>query len=163
MRTRTRLPHVSPFAECATRLVTVLALLFAPGAQAADADHHRTADGLEIYIGIVPAEIVRKYPESSPERKMHGGKPKRGDVHVMVSLFDAASGQRIGDANVFARVAAQGAAGAEKPLEAMTIAGAASYGNYFGIPGKGPFAVELTITRPNVPKRARARFELRYR
>ncbi len=142
--------------------VWLLALLWATtaAAQAPDVAHRRTVGGLEIYVGAVPAAIVRGHPAAHPERSMHGGRPGRYDFHVVAAIFDAKSRKRVEDAAVSARVETPGGVWTEqKPLEPMTIAGAASYGNYFAPPGTGPFFIELTIRRPGEPLPTRARFE----
>lgn len=129
-------------------------------AQAPDLAYRRTVGGLEIYVGAVPAAIVRGHPEAHSERSMHGGRPERYDIHVVAAIFDAQSGKRIEVAAVSARAETSGGVWADqKPLQPMAIAGGASYGNYFAPPGKGPFSIQLTIRRPGEPLPTRARFE----
>jgi hypothetical protein len=49
-----------------------------------------------------------------------------------------------------------------KLLDSMTINNATSYGNYFAIPGGGPFTVHLWIERPGASApRTEAVFSLR--
>lgn len=112
-------------------------------------DYYRAADGYAIYLGVVPAAIAQGHAPDDPERKMHGGAPRgRSQQHVMVAVFDAASGARIEDAVVTAKVGEPGLAPAQKRLEPMAIAGAISYGNYFALSPPGPYRIELQIVRP---------------
>jgi hypothetical protein len=116
----------------------------------AGADRQR-ADGIMVYLGVVPAEVVLGHAPQHPEGQMHGGPPEQPNrYHVMVALFEAASGARISNATVTARVSELALAGTEKRLELMTIAGAATYGNYFPMPNVGPYRIEVHIRRPGV-------------
>ena len=50
-------------------------------------DYMRTAGGLGVYLGVMPAELVKGQPV------MHGGVPAgRHEDHIVVAIFDAASG-----------------------------------------------------------------------
>lgn len=110
----------------------------------------RTVGGYTIYLGVVPAAIVQgHHPPEHPEHRMHGGVPRgRDQHHVMVAVFDTASGARIDDALVTATVGVPGLAPVRKRLEPMAIAGAMSYGNYFALSPTGPYRIELHIGRP---------------
>ncbi len=80
---------------------------------------------------------------------MHGGAPTGGHrYHVVVALFENVSGRRITDAQVTAQVSELGLAGPVKRLERMVIGDAISYGNYFEMPGKALYRIELQIRRP---------------
>src|SRR5690606_2178638 len=53
-------------------------------------------DGMELYFGIVPAEILLDHPNVHEEQTMHGGAPRElGDHHLVISLFDATTKARI--------------------------------------------------------------------
>jgi hypothetical protein len=83
----------------------------------------RYAEGLVVYFGAMPAEVVRGHPRAHPESQMHGrGHESPGEKHVVIALFDAATGARITDATVSARVV--GSAAPARALERMTVAGA---------------------------------------
>src|SRR4051794_23124619 len=67
--------------------------------------------GLAVYIGLVPAEIVRGHPADYPERTMHGGPRPHGgehEYHLVAAVFDAATADRVSDARVSARIAGLG-------------------------------------------------------
>ena len=141
---------------------TVAALLgalciFVPGvgvirsgaAIAADTDQAKTAGGLTVYLGVVPAEIVKGLrPGGSTERPMHGGIPKGPhEYHIVAAVFDASSGARVSDAVVTAEVSGLGLSGSKKKLEPMQISGTTTYGGFFDLPGFDLYAVRLTVER----------------
>lgn len=131
--------------------VHVAALVVLAGiAIAAGSGQHKIADGMFIYLGVVPAEIVRGHPLQH-NQVMHGGVPAFGqDHHVIIALFDNQSADRIIDAAVRAIVEESDHSGRlEKELEPMTVAGTITYGNYFRMPGKDPYLISLEIRRLN--------------
>ncbi len=131
---------------------------FAPGgASAAESSYRQVMDGVAVYLGVVPAELVRGHPPEHPEGQMHGGAPA-GENHIMVALFEEKTGKRLSDAAVTATVTGPGRFKAGKKLEPMVIAGSMSYGNYFYMPGPGPYRIKLTIRLPGAAREIRATF-----
>ncbi len=124
-------------------------------------EHTRVVDGMDIYLGVVPCELIQ-----GPERQMHGGVPAvKHCHHVMIALFDNASGKRIEDATVSARVremGGSGVSGSVKTLEPMAIAGTMTYGNFFIMPEPGPFLIHVEIHRPGSSSAAETEFEYRH-
>ena len=103
-------------------------------------------DGIEVHLGLMSAERLRAYPRNSVEAAMHGGVPKgSGYYHVNVTLFDAATHAAIGNASVEAELVQAGTAPARKRLEAMTINGGQSYGQYFRLAGREPPSIVVRI------------------
>ena len=97
----------------------------------------KTSGGLTVYLGVVPAEIVKGPSPHSAEQPMHGRIPRGPhEYHVVAAVFDAATGARVSDASVTARVSGLGLSGPSKKLEAMEITGARSYGAFFNLPGR---------------------------
>ncbi len=137
--------------------IAALALWFMT-APASAGGYQQVVDGVAIYFGIVPAEVVRGHPREHPEGEMHGGVPA-GESHIMVALFDAKTGERITRAEVTARVSGAPASSTEKRLEPMLINGSQTYGNYFAMIGPGPYQIELQLRLPGKAKPIRARFE----
>ena len=69
----------------------------------------KSAGGLSVYIGVVPAEMVKGYAPERAENKMHRGAPQGPhDYHVMVAIFDRTTGARVSDATVSAQVSSIG-------------------------------------------------------
>ncbi len=135
---------------CVTRLGWLLAgLLLMVSATAAVDGYRQVVDGVAVYFGVMPAELVRGHPREHPESEMHGGVPV-GENHIMVALFEDKTGKRITRAEVTATITGPGNFKAEKKLEPMVIAGAASFGNYFTMPGPGPYRIAVRIRTPGI-------------
>ena len=117
-------------------------------ATAAEDRQSKTAGGLALYLGVVPAEIVRGPSPHSAERPMHG-RILRGphEYHVIVAIFDAATGARISDATVTAQVSGLGLAGTKKKLDPMEISKTVTYGAFFHLPGRDLYTVKLAVER----------------
>jgi hypothetical protein len=130
----------------AVTIVAICALLPALAPRAADGDPYKTAGGLAVYLGVLPAAMVRGH-QTHPEERMHGGIPSGPHAyHVVAAVFNAATGARVEDAKVEARVTPRGLGGETQALEPMQIAGTVTYGNYFTMGGSDPYRVELRIT-----------------
>lgn len=128
----------------------------------AAAPRYKSAGGMEVHLGVVPAQTLRLFPEGSVERAMHGGVPSAaGYYHVNVSLLDAATKAAVGDAKVELRVARAGMSGVSKTLEPVVINNAPSYGNYFRMGVKGTYRITVSIRKPGSPVPVEARFEHR--
>lgn len=132
------------------RWAVLATLIFLPATMSGAQDANslqQVVDGVEVYLGVVPAEMVSGQLRKGPERKMHGG-AATGGYHVMVALFDHATGNRITDAQVSARIGPPTQAGPDTRLEPMTIAGAPSYGNYLDMARGGSYRIDIQIRRP---------------
>ncbi|MEW6332188.1 MAG: iron transporter [Pseudomonadota bacterium] len=137
------------------RMVAVFLLLAVTAAGAAS--YQQVADGVAIYFGILPAELVRGHPPGHPEGGMHGGVPV-GENHITIALFDDKTGARITRARVTATITGPDSFKATKKLEPMTIAGSVTYGNYFSMPGPGPYRIVLHIQAPDTRRSIEAVF-----
>jgi hypothetical protein len=125
-------------------------------AGAAVDDNPKTAGGLAVYLGVLPAAMIH-----GPEKAMHGGVPSgRRSYHIVVAVFDATTGARVKDAVVEARVAELGFAGITRQLEPMLIADTVTYGNYFELSGEANYRIYLSITRPGSAVPVRVEFAL---
>jgi hypothetical protein len=118
----------------------VCALIVALAARAAD-DDYKTVGGLAVYVGVLPAALVRGH------QGMHGDVSSGPHAyHLVAAVFDASTGARIEDAKVEARVTPRRLAGEARALEPMEIAGTVTYGNYFTMGGSDPYRIELSIS-----------------
>lgn len=105
-------------------------------------DYRQSADGLTAYLGVMPAAIVKG------DRAMHGGAPKGPhEYHVVAAIFDSASGARVSDANVTAKISGLGLSGYETTLEPMKIADTITYGGFTYLPGIDLYTIRLTVRR----------------
>ena len=122
-------------------------------ANAAETDLSKTAGGVTVYLGVVPAEIVKGLPASSSdaERPMHGHVPKGPhEYHLVAAVFDAVTGARVSDAAVTAEVSSVGLTGSKRRLEPMQIAGTTTYGGFVDLPGFDLYTVKLIVERSGV-------------
>ena len=143
------------------KLLAWIVLSIAPSAALAHVSNEtKSAAGLNVDLGIVPAETLRGRPEEEAVRKMHGGVPSgRSMYHVMVAIFDAKTGQRVTDAQVKARVEEVGLTREEKALEPMQVANAVTYGNFFRMAGQGTFRITVQIRQPGTTRAVELQFE----
>jgi hypothetical protein len=133
-------------------------------ATAAEDASYKTADGLAVYIGVIPAEIVRGHPSGHAEQAMHGGAPKGvHEYHVVAAVFDASGGARVSDASVTAQISGIGLSGAKKRLDPMEIANTVTYGGFFELPGRDLYTIGLTIERPGQPNPVSLEFKYDHR
>ena len=136
----------------------------APAAQAKPAagdPTHKLIAGTDIYLGVLPAEMMRSR-HASADSKVGAAVPSgKGYYHVSVVLRDNASKADIKDAQVEARVANL-RTGETKALEPVTVNSAVSYAAYFQMPGKDPYTVTLTIRKPGAPAPIEAKFDLKH-
>ncbi|MEW5755866.1 MAG: hypothetical protein AB1810_06135 [Pseudomonadota bacterium] len=143
-------------------LAVVLSLQGATAA-AMDTSQSKVVHGMAVYLGIFPAEIILGHPKEHPESEMHGGVPGgKHKYHVVIALFDNATGKRVTDAEVKANVAEIGLAGQEKKLEPMKIADTVTYGNYFEMIGSNPYKIKLQIRRKGEKTAREAEFEVQH-
>lgn len=135
-------------------LLSLLAILclavFAtsPAAAVSDEENYRVAEDLGVYLGILPAAIVRGHPKTHAEGSMHGGTPGgMHQFHVVVAIFDTRSGVRIENASVKATISGLGHVGTKTiDLQPMTIAGTVTYGNFVTLPGTDRYDISVEIT-----------------
>jgi cytochrome c5 len=118
----------------------------------------RIVDGTAVYFGSIPADVIRRNPKEYPE-KSYGVPPMGPDqYYVTIALFDAASGKRITDAVVRARISTASSAGPEKALEPASTADSRTYGNYFAMARTGPFEISVHIKRSDSVGTIEAKF-----
>lgn len=134
----------------------------APAEARAAAPRYKIVGGMEVDLGMVPADTLRLFPEGSTERTMHGGVPEgAGYYHMNVSLRDAKTKVPIGDAKVRLRVAQLGLSEVAKELELITVNNAPSYGAYFRLHWKSRYRITAEIRRPGAKAAAVVKFEHR--
>lgn len=128
--------------------LAVWALLFAYAAAYAEVLVQPVRkDGLVIYYGILPAEMV-ELKELEPGTHMKPSSARgAGTHHVVIALFDEATGKRLSNASVQARVEPLGGAVQEKTLEPMQIADTVTFGNFFRMDADMPYVIHLRIRR----------------
>lgn len=142
-------------------LAVVLVLLMGATA-AADHNGYRVADGVTVYYAVIPAAMLRRFPEGSPEAIEHANIPPGKHVHhLLVALFEGDEMQRITDAEVIAWVREVGLAWKSRHLEPMTLNGALTYCNYFTLYDHTLYRIEIDVRRPEAAEVMSIRFEYR--
>lgn len=128
-------------------LVALLASWAAGPLFAEEGGHFRLVDGMSIYIGVLPAEMIRDH------RIVHQGREgvTTREQHLVVTVIDQETGQRIENAEVAARIGHEGHMGAYRALEPMKIADTITYGNFFSFPNEGGYNLQIRINRPEAP------------
>ena len=132
-------------------------------ASAAEQGQRRVVKGVVIYLGVMPAEILQQELADHADPKMHDGVPPGGHVyHVMVALFEQATGRRIGNAEVAMSVSDPFEPGAHLKLEPMAIGGTLAYGNYVDLPGTGPYRLTVFVRLHGMPDTIEAEFNYQH-
>ncbi|MHB1216393.1 MAG: hypothetical protein ACYCY9_15555 [Thiobacillus sp.] len=145
------------------RLALLVMLLTSMPLHAVESSQHQVVDGIAVYLGILPAEILLGHQVDSAGREMHGSVPPGNyRYHVVVAIFDANTGLRISNAQVEARVSETGHTGLRKKLEPMLIQGTVTYGDYFTLPTPGPYKVEIEIVQPGATTPTTVVFDYRF-
>ena len=151
-------PAPSRFARWARGGFFALALLLTSTAGATD--YYKTVDGIAVYFGVLPAELVLGHSPEHPEKKMHGGVPRgKAQHHIVVAVFDLQNGERITNVEVSARIQEAAFAPLSKKLEPMTIDKTTSFGNYFPMSGSGPYRIDVDIRKAGALKPVTVRFD----
>lgn len=125
-----------------------LLLLLATLPSPALAQSRLERSGVTLYWGLVPAAVVA---EKHALADLHGGPPKGGGQvhHLVVALYDSASGRRIEDAVVRAQLSETGIVDEPpKYLPPMKVNDQASYGQVFGVAKDGPYRFRLWVRLP---------------
>ena len=141
-------------------LGTLSAIAFATVPRSLRAEHPGTfkqADGLAIYFVVVPAAFALGHPAQHTGRGMHGDVPQGRYVHhLLVAVFDSATGMRITNAKVTAVVQGGLQSSATRiELEAMVVGGGQAYGGFASLPPRDRYRIEIEVARPGVaPVRA---------
>jgi hypothetical protein len=130
--------------------LVLASLAFTAPAPAGVVDGVKTVDGLTVDLGVVPAAVTRAHAPQHPERTMHGGIPRPSfhDVHLLVAVFNSASGQRLRNVAVTARIHGTNRNRWTVPLTPMTVNGALTYGGYTNVGAEEDVMISIDIKRP---------------
>lgn len=104
-------------------------------------------DGLTIYYGVLPAELIAQQEHESGKHMQPTNEAGADTHHLVVAIFEEQTGKRLSEASVRARVEPLGGASQEKLLEPMKIAGTVTFGNFFRMEGDMPYVIHLRIHR----------------
>jgi hypothetical protein len=144
-------------------LMAILLAAFATPNSALADDNYKVVGGLAVYLGVLPAAMVKGHPTGHPEATMHGGVPAgTHEYHLVIAVFDAATGVRVENAEVTASVSGLGHVGeSQLKLEPMAIAGTVTYGGFVNLPGTDRYqiGVEIRVPGRNAPVRVDFAYE----
>lgn len=146
-------------------LLLSLALLGAtPFALSDHIAQHKNVNGMDLYYGIVPAQVVQAHIQEHAQQPMHKKNLfSKGAHHLVITLYDAKTSQRITDAAITATVTPLGLSPESKSLEIMKVTDAISYGNYFNMPaGDTPYRIEVSVKRPADHLPAKVQFDYKH-
>ena len=121
---------------------------------AAEESSHLESANYHVYLGVVPASLIKENPTLVDGDKTLHRDDSMGDSsqHVLVAVFRKPNNERVINATVIGQVGLKkllGGAKAEKPLEKMLTSGVVSYGNYFSMPKPGEYEITVRIYEPN--------------
>lgn len=127
-----------------------------------DSSHQPTSvesrDGMSAYLGVVPVAVVLAHAPEHPERSMHAS-PSANDAHLVVAIYDDATGARIEDATIKATIRGERhGAGRHLRLEAMRIEDSVTYGGFVSLPVNDRYHVDLSIQRGAHGRETQMRF-----
>jgi len=128
-------------------LYMVMLLTLFSNAYASHPHQYQVVNGIAVYLTIMPAEMLRGHPKEHLESEMHSQSRIEGtnQHHIVVSLFNAKSGERLKDAAINVKVSGINFNGPVRQLELMIMSGIRSYGHFFNMPLAGAYQVELEI------------------
>jgi hypothetical protein len=122
-------------------------------ASAGDDENYKVSEGLAVYIGLLPAALIKGHPTTHTEATMHGGVPSDArKYHLVIAVFDAASGDRVENAKVAATVSGLGhVAERSFELEPMRIEGSITYGAFFDRRDPDRYDIKVDVAGPGRP------------
>ena len=139
-----------------------LAFLILAGVLAAApawAQQEKTVGGLVIDLGIMSAEkavLAEGHAEAHPKTFPSGSQ------HILITVVDAKTKRRIGDATVVVSVRSPNGAVEEKPLLHTQAAGFPDYSELFVFGSSGTYKLRVKITPAHGPKTSEAVFTVNH-
>lgn len=123
-------------------------MLLATVLSPAQAQSRLERSGVTLYWGFVPPAVVA---DKHALAELHGGPPRGGGQvhHLVVALYDSASGRRIEDAVVRPQLSETGTVDEPaKYLVPKKVNDQASYGHVFGVAKDGPYRFRVWVRLP---------------
>jgi len=132
-------------------LLATVFMLSSAHSFAADLSWHEESKNYNVYLGVVPASMIKNKPSLvDHDKSLHGGVEDISSTaqHVMVTVYRKNDAKRVLNATVIAEVSSGTLLGRkklEKPLEKMLTSGQLTYANYFDMRSKGKYKIEVEI------------------
>lgn len=147
-----------PLGKCLC-LIAAGALGMALAWSPAGAQESKTVAGYVVNFGIMPAELALR---AEGHREMHPLHPPPGSQHLLITLDEAKSGKRVGDADVVIEVTDPKGHVEKKPLLHTQSGGLADYSELFVFNWSGEYAIRVIITPQSGAKPIETRFTVRH-
>ena len=136
-----------------------LVLAFSTLSAAAATEYEKHADGFAVYMGVLPAQVLRGNADASHLATMHGGLPTgSGSHHLVIAIYDERTQRQVEGADVMADVTPLGLGPTRRKLEPMPIGTSGTYGNFYPMPGSGPYTVHVIIHVPGQARNTEVQF-----
>ena len=132
-------------------------------ASAGVVDGVKTVDDLTIYLGVVPAAIVRGH-KAELAAAVRGGLPRSSlhNIHLVAAIFDKTSGARVRHVRVRARIHGSNRNRWTLPLNPMPVDGAMSFGGYTNLGAEEDLMISIDVIRPGRQRATTAVFDYRH-
>lgn len=140
------------------RALSILGFAAALAAASAWAQE-RTVSGLVVNLGLMSAEQAVR---AEGHGEAHPKAFPSGSQHLLITLADAKTHQRIGDATVVVAVRSPNGAVEEKPLLHTQAAGLADYSELFVFGSSGTYRLKVRITPAHGPKSVETVYTVRH-
>lgn len=133
-------------------------------ADAADSNWHTETKSYRVYLGVIPASMIKKdLTLVDKDKSLHGGTDNitSSTQHIMVSIFSKNGNKRIINATAIAKIKNKKLIGGNKitkPLERMDTSGSVTYGNYFTLTKKGDYVINVDIYQSDLSGNEKATF-----
>ena len=139
-----------------------LAAALAACAPRAEGGQSQVVDGLKFDYGLVAESAPATPPAGHPDDAMHGDAPIQAHAyHVVLSVADAKTGQKVEAAEVAMGLSGPGHPGTNvAPMESMTVNGQISYGHYVVLPDPGRYQFDFQVRPAGRHTPVHARFSL---
>lgn len=141
-------------------VIATIAVGSALGIGSVAAQEAKTVDGIVVNFGIVPAEVALR---AEGHRDAHPTNPPPGSQHLLVTLDDAKTHQRIGDAEVAIEVTDPHGRVVRKPLVHTQGGGLPDYSELFEFGWSGDYSIRVLITPRRDAKPLETRFTVNHR
>jgi hypothetical protein len=142
------------------RMMAVALLTIALASAPVAAQQSRSVAGMVINLGIVPAEVALR---ADGHRDMHPAHPPSGSQHVLITLDEDKTHNRIGDAEVVIEVTDPKGHVEKKPLLHTQAGGLPDYSELFVFGWEGEYSIRVIITPRAGAQPIVARFNVHHR
>ena len=126
-------------------------------------DGSKTVDDLRIYLGVLPAGLVRGH-KAELATAVHGGLPRSSvhNIHVLAAVFDKNTGARLTGIRVNARIHGSNQNRWTVSLKPMIVNNALTYGGFTNLGAEEDVMISIDVKRPNRKQVTTAQFEYKH-